>query len=311
VLQTYTGTHYPSGTLIIKNLNSSNAEFTVSNSLSLVDCRIYSDTFALSSSDGATINIETCTVYGGDSAIQSTGNTRISDSTINGICIFDGPIDADHCKFGAGSTATDITYSDMAQITNCQIKNPIVSKDTAGVFGHSLICNNIFIGVGTVKPNYTIHATTAGSVIPSINFSSNMFTGNYDASTLSCTSTFTGAGTFAVNPKILISKNTSTSSNLIIRETRGCADVAFVYTLSGGAVGVGSLNFTIINEIFTLSTVALNATDALVSMNSTTTASLGALGKYSTTGQVFNATTFGALSPTGTYNVRLNFEIYR
>jgi hypothetical protein len=313
IAQAYTTTLVHSGTITFKNLVISGIQLTLTGAVSFVDCSITGSTYALYSTASATITIANSLIYGASYAIVSNGSTDIDNSTINGVVDVTGTLNADHCKFGPGSIAAYIKCTKSTQVTNCQIKNIMTSADTAGVFGDTMICNNVFIGVGTTKPNWTLQATTASSLVPSVIIKNNVFTGTYETSTEAFAYSLSGVGTFANDPHILICDNKSTSANCNIKATKGIANTNTTWTYSAGTGCTTSTVSMNLPEVFLLSTVPLNTYDNVsgFACNVVTGVAFGALAMAYTSSQSFVVSLVGLTTGAGPNRHAITFEIYR
>ena len=313
IVQAYTTTKTNSGAITFKNVISTGVKFTLLGAVSFIDCNIIGSTYALYSTTSASITVSNSLIYGESFAITSNGNTVLDNSTINGVVDVSGTLDADHCKFGPGSIAGYIKCTKSMQVTNSQIKNEMYSTDTAGMFGDTMICNNVFIGVGSTKPNWTLQATTASSVVPSVIIKNNIFTGTYSGATEAFAYSLSGAGTFANNPHILICDNKSTSANCNIKATKGIANTNTNWTYSAGTGCTTSTVSMNLPEVFLLSTVPLNTYDNVsgFACNVVTGVAFGALAMAYISSQSFVISLVGLTTGAGPNRHAITFEIYR
>jgi hypothetical protein len=303
IAQTYSDSLTFNSTLTFKNVVSNGVQWTLTGTANFVDCSITGTTYALVSAAVATINISGSTVTAA-SAITTTGNTKITNSTISGACQFSGNIIADGCVFTYGITVGSLRTKGQTQITNCQIRNPIIHEDVAGVFGNTLIANNIFIGTDVVRPNWNLYATTASSLASSVIIQGNIFTGVYGTSTDAFICSVAGAGSFALLQNILITDNKTTSANVVIKATKGFAIGAYTFSLPGSGLTVGTVNLNL-TPVFVIPSYVLNADHDIISVQQPASASGIAVATVAT------VSGFGYVSGTSPVPAYINFDLYR
>lgn len=306
--QSYSSTKIIDGSIRMVGLEYTGPSLDLRSACIFDNCKIVAVDYGIYSNNASSAVIENCYISGVGCSITSDGTITASNSSIFGNVVITGNANIDHCNLGSSSLGTSLEFSGTTQITNCQIRTPIISKDASGTFGQTLICNNVFIGSGSIKPNWTLMATTAGSLASSMIIKDNIFTGSYSGATDSCVASVSGSGTFALLQKILITDNKTTSANVVIKATKGSAIGSYAFSHVGSGITIGSVDLNLA-PVFTIPSYVLNATYDLALVQQPRS-SVG-ISTASGTLYVMTVSGLGYVSGASPVSAYINFDLYR